>query len=85
MRSGSFSHDPNRHTVVVCGGVACSVVRGVRIRTSMDSKRFYSKLVLVTDLGEKKSARDLQKAVLRGLIVCDKLVFCAPLDRCTLR
>ena len=54
MRSGSFSYDPNRHTVVVCGGVACSVVRGVRIRTSMASKRHYPKLVLVTDLGEKK-------------------------------
>ena len=69
MRSGSFSYDPNRHTVVVCGGVACSVVRGVRVRTSMASKRHYPKLVLVTDLGEKQSARDLQKAVLSGLFV----------------
>ena len=54
MRSGSFSYDPNRHTVVVCVGVACSVVRGVRIRTSMIRLRHYPELVLVTDLGEKK-------------------------------
>ena len=63
MRSGFFSHDPNRHTVVVCGGVACSVVRGVRIRTStasMAGKRFYSKLVFVTDVGGKEK----EKAVL---------------------
>lgn len=55
MRSGSFSHDPNNHTVVVCGGVACSVMRGVRIRTSMKCKRHYPKLVVVTHLGEKNS------------------------------
>ena len=59
MRSGSFSHDPNRHTVVICGGVAFIVERGVRIRTSMASKRFYSKLVLVTDLGEKEKEKDV--------------------------
>ena len=53
MHSGTFSQDPNSHAVIIGGSVSSSVVRGVRVRTSMSTKWHDPKLVLITDLQKK--------------------------------
>ena len=70
MRSGTFSHDPHSHAIVVGSSVSSSVVRGVRVRTSMSTKWHDPKLVLITDLQEKeKIERDSSECLCFALFI----------------
>jgi len=50
MRSETFSHDPHRHAIIIVVNAPSSVVRGIRVRTSMSTIRQDPELVLITDL-----------------------------------
>jgi len=50
MHSGTFSHDLHRHAIIISVSVSSSIVRGIRVRTSMGTIRQDPELVLITDL-----------------------------------
>ena len=58
MRIRIFSQDSYSHAVIIGNSVPSSVVRGVRVRTSMCTKWHDPKLVLITDLQQKERNRN---------------------------
>lgn len=57
MSSGTFSHDPHSHAIVVASSAPSSIARGVRVRTSMCTIRHDPELVLITDLQVKNGIK----------------------------